>query len=82
MPPSPTWIAGRAANEVFYRIMFARWQRGDVAVVPLRANGQPGFVFVRGGQARAIEVVEMRDGRILRMHHFMQPSLLPVFGVQ
>jgi RNA polymerase sigma-70 factor (ECF subfamily) len=82
MPPSPTWIAGRAANEVFYRLMFARWQPGDVAVVPLRANGQPGFAFYRGGQARAIEVVELRDGRILRMHHFMQPALLPVFDVR
>jgi RNA polymerase sigma-70 factor (ECF subfamily) len=81
MPPSPTWIAGRAANEVFYRNMYARWQRGDAAVVPVRANGQPGFVFHRGGQARAIEVVELRDGRILRMHHFMQPALLPVFGI-
>jgi RNA polymerase sigma-70 factor (ECF subfamily) len=43
MPPSPTWIAGRVANEVFYRIMFGRWRRGDVRVVPLGANGQPGF---------------------------------------
>jgi RNA polymerase sigma-70 factor, ECF subfamily len=79
MPPSPTWIAGRAANEVFYRIMFSRWQRGDVRVVPIGANGQPGFVFHRGGQARAIEVVELRDGLIVRMHHFMQPGLLPLF---
>jgi len=80
MPPSPTWIAGRAANEVFYRIMFARWRRGDVAVVPLGANGGPGFAFYRAGLVRAIEVVEVRDGLIARMHHFMQPALLPLFG--
>lgn len=79
MPPSPTWIAGRAANEVFYRTMFGRWRRGDVAVTPLGANGQPGFAFHRDGQVRAIEVVELRDGRIARMHHFMQPALLRVF---
>jgi RNA polymerase sigma-70 factor, ECF subfamily len=79
MPPSPTWIAGRAANEVFYRAMFARWRPGDAAVTPLGANGQPGFLFHRGGAARAIEVVELRDGRIVRMHHFMQPALLAVF---
>lgn len=79
MPPSPTWIAGRAANEVFYRAMFGRWQVGEAAVVPLGANGQPGFAFHRGGVARAIEVVELRDGRIARMHHFMQPALLPLF---
>ncbi|HUQ03756.1 MAG TPA: RNA polymerase subunit sigma-70 [Kofleriaceae bacterium] len=80
MPPSPTWIAGRAANEVFYRIMFARWQPGEAAVVPIGANGQHGFVFERGGQARAVEVVELRDGLIVRMHHFMQPALLPLFA--
>jgi RNA polymerase sigma-70 factor, ECF subfamily len=80
MPPSPTWVAGRAANEVFYRIMFARWRVGQVAVTPLGANGQPGFAFHRDGAVRAIEVVEVRDGAIWRMHHFMQPALLPLFA--
>ena len=80
MPPSPTWIAGRAANEVFYRKMFARWHAGQVAVTPLRANGQPGFAFHRDGAVRAIEVVEVRDGAILRMHHFMQPALVRLFA--
>jgi RNA polymerase sigma-70 factor, ECF subfamily len=79
MPPSPTWVAGRAANEVFYRAMFARWQVGNVFVTPLGANGQPGFAFHREGRVRAIEVVELRDGLIVRMHHFMQPALLPLF---
>jgi RNA polymerase sigma-70 factor, ECF subfamily len=80
MPPSPTWIAGRAANEVFYRRMFSGWRPGDVAVVPVGANGQHGFTFHRGGLARAVEVVELRDGLIARMHHFMQPALIPLFA--
>jgi RNA polymerase sigma-70 factor (ECF subfamily) len=80
MPPSPTWIAGRAANEIFYRRMFAAWRRGDVAVTPLGANGGHGFAFHRGGAVRAIEVVELRDGLIARMHHFMQPTLPALFG--
>ncbi|HWB81030.1 MAG TPA: RNA polymerase subunit sigma-70 [Nannocystaceae bacterium] len=79
MPPSPTWIAGRAANEVFYRKMFARWRLGDVKLVPLGANGQHGFAFWREGSVRAIEVVELRDGLIARVHHFMQPGLVPLF---
>jgi RNA polymerase sigma-70 factor (ECF subfamily) len=80
MPPSPTWIAGRAANEVFYRAMFAKWRVGDVSVTALGANGQHGFAFHRGGQVRAIEVVELRDGLIARMHHFMQPEMVRLFG--
>ncbi len=81
MPPSPTWVAGRAANEIFYRIMFARWRVGQVAVTPLGANGQSGFAFHRDGVVRAIEVVEVQAGAIWRMHHFMQPALLALFGV-
>jgi RNA polymerase sigma-70 factor (ECF subfamily) len=80
MPPSPTWIAGRAANEIFYRAMFAKWRVGDVSVTALGANGQNGFAFHRGGQVRAIEVVELCDGLIARMHHFMQPELVRLFG--
>jgi RNA polymerase sigma-70 factor, ECF subfamily len=80
MPPSPTWICGRTANEAFYRQMFTRWRPGEAAVTPLGANGQPGFAFSRDGQVRAIEVVEVQGGRILRMHHFMQAALLPLFA--
>ena len=82
MPPSPTWIGGRAASEVFYRRMFASFTRGEVSVVPLGVNGQHGFAFLRGGSVRAIEVVEPRDGLIARVHHFMQPALLPLFSRQ
>jgi hypothetical protein len=80
MPPSPTWIAGRAANEVFYRRMFSGWEPGSVSVVPLGANGQQGFAFFRGRELRAIEVAELRDGRIARMHHFMQPAIRALFA--
>jgi RNA polymerase sigma-70 factor, ECF subfamily len=79
MPPSPTWLAGRDANLPFYRRMFAGWTPGLVRAEPLGANGQPGFAFYRGDVLRAIEVVELRDGLIRGMHHFMQPAILPLF---
>jgi len=80
MPPSPTWIAGRADNEQFYRRMFSGWAAGDVRVVPIGVNGGIGFEFHRGGVLRAIEAVEVRDGRIYRMHHFMQPGVVALFA--
>lgn len=80
MPPSPTWIAGRADNVEFYRRMFARWSPGDARVVPIGVNGQPGFEFHRDGELRAIEAIEIRDGKIHRLHHFMQPSVVALFG--
>lgn len=80
MPPSPTWIEGLAANEVFYRRMFSGWRRGDASVTPVGANAGHGFVFARGGVARAVEVVEVAGGRIRRMHHFMQPAVVALFS--
>ena len=80
MPPSPTWIAGRFENERFYRRMFAGWSPGEVRVVPIGVNGGLGFEFHRGGELRAIEAVEVRAGRIYRMHHFMQPAVVAVFA--
>jgi len=80
MPPLPTWIAGRAANEVFYRRMFAGWRPGSAEVRPLGVNGRPGFAFHRDGELRAIEAVEVRDGQLVRMHHFMLPAIFPLFS--
>lgn len=79
MPPSPTWIAGRADNTEFYRRMFARWVDEAIRVVPTGVNGRPGFEFHRGGVVRAIEAVEVADGKLRRMHHFMQPSVIAIF---
>ena len=79
MPPSPTWIVGRADNELFYRRMFANWIPGQVRAEPLGANGQPGFAFYRDGELRAIEVVELRDGKIAGLHHFMLPAIFGLF---
>lgn len=80
MPPSPTWIAGRADNTEFYRRMFAGWTGVAIRAVPIGVNGGAGFAFLRDGVVRAIEAVELRDDQILRMHHFMQPAVLALFA--
>jgi RNA polymerase sigma-70 factor (ECF subfamily) len=80
MPPSPTWISGGPENRAFYRQMFAPWSTGAAKVVPIGVNGGPGFMFLREGVVRAIEAVELRDGRIVRMHHFMQPAVIALFA--
>jgi len=80
MPPSPTWIAGRADNIAFYQRMFARWGGEDIRAVPIGVNGGAGFEFHRGGVVRAIEAVEVQGDKILRMHHFMQPAVIALFA--
>jgi len=80
MPPSPTWIAGYADNVVFYRGMFERWGDEDVRCVAIGVNGGLGCAFYRGGILRAIEAIEVADGKIRRMHHFMQPAVIAQFA--
>jgi len=82
MPPSPTWIAGYADNAEFYRRMFARWAGVAIRALPIGVNGGAGFAFERDGAVRAIEAVEVRDGKLLHMHHFMQPAVLALFSTQ
>lgn len=43
-------------------------------------NGGAGVAFHRDGELRAIEAVEVRDGKLLRMHHFMQPAVIAAFA--
>jgi RNA polymerase sigma-70 factor (ECF subfamily) len=80
MPPSPTWIAGRADNIEFYRRMFSRWDGLAIRAAPTGVNGGLGCEFHRDGVLRAIEAVEVAGDRILRMHHFMQPGVVALFA--
>jgi RNA polymerase sigma-70 factor, ECF subfamily len=87
MPPSPTWIDGRAANAEFYRGMFGRLWPGAVRLVPTSANGQPAFGFYRAAsrgqplELRAIQLLTVVEHEIAQIDHFMMPSLGHMFGL-
>jgi RNA polymerase sigma-70 factor (ECF subfamily) len=86
MPPWEAWVAGRAANEPFYRSMYANGSRGTRIVVT-HANARPALAFYRPdaiGEAprfRAIQVVGVRDRKIATIDHFIVPRLARVFGL-
>ena len=87
MPPAPTWVSGRAANEAFYRLMFGNLVPGQFRHLRIGANGQPALAFYRPASAgaphalAAIQLVTTRDGAIATVDHFMLPEVYPVFGV-
>ncbi|XYH99370.1 RNA polymerase subunit sigma-70 [Sorangium sp. So ce1128] len=87
MPPSPTWIAGRAANEVFFRRIFATFRSSAPRAVRTAANGQPALALYRRfapGEApslHAIQVLTARAGAIASIDHFMTREVFPVFGL-
>ena len=86
MPPWAAWVAGHAANEVFYRQMLAGGPTG-ARVVVTHANARPALAFYRPAAPgaplplRAIQVFGVRDGKIATIDHFMIPRLARVFGL-
>ena len=87
MPPAALWIAGKAANVIFYGPMFGAHYPGKVEMVETAANGRIALAFYRASAPgeprlfRALHTVELRGGAISLIEHFMQPELAPVFGL-
>ncbi|MDP9003088.1 MAG: RNA polymerase subunit sigma-70 [Myxococcota bacterium] len=86
MPPVPLWIAGRAANDRFYRRMFGNLLPGQYRHLRVDANGAPALAFYRPASTgalhtlAAIQLVTTRDGAVVGIDHFMMPEVLPLFG--
>jgi RNA polymerase sigma-70 factor (ECF subfamily) len=87
MPPAPTWIAGRTANERFYRLMFGALAPGEFRHLRIGANGQPALAFYRSPAPgapqvlAAIQLVTTRDGGLAAVDHFMLAEVYPLFAV-
>jgi RNA polymerase sigma-70 factor (ECF subfamily) len=84
MPPNPAWLLGPAAIERYARrVLF----KGGATrrLVPIVANGAPGFAVYARGKPHAIHVVSLAAGPIGReiseVVSFRDPSLFPAFGL-
>jgi RNA polymerase sigma-70 factor (ECF subfamily) len=84
MPPRPTWLFGRAASAVFFKRMTPRWDT-PLRIVQTRANGRQALAYYRrdpeGGPytVHAISVLEAKDGKVVRIDHFMTKEAFAVF---
>jgi RNA polymerase sigma-70 factor (TIGR02960 family) len=84
MPPLPAWFRGRDHVGRFFanRVFATPWR-----LVPLTANGQLGFAcyLLEPGADRfrlgAINVLSVRDGRILTISGFLDPDVHRHFGL-
>jgi RNA polymerase sigma-70 factor (ECF subfamily) len=85
MPPSPTWIAGRAdvarfyANRVSEAVRLHRFR-----VVLVEANGAPAVGFYHPGEDGnwrffALQILTTKEGRIRVIDHFMSASAHAAF---
>jgi RNA polymerase sigma-70 factor (ECF subfamily) len=76
MPPSPTWLRGRAAASTFLAARpFAILAKTGVRIVRTNANGQPALAFYVSGALHAVQVLRLHQGRVVEVHHFCdEPS--------
>jgi RNA polymerase sigma-70 factor, ECF subfamily len=88
MPPLPQWLRGAGAiGQSIGGMVFAAAGPGAFRLVPTEANGQPAFAAYQLDRdcgemwAMALHVLGLSDGRIASITAFLDPSLLPAFGL-
>jgi RNA polymerase sigma-70 factor, ECF subfamily len=85
MPPFPMWMLGPDNLKGFYLGAGAAC-RGS-KMIPVSANGMPAFAQYKpspdgsGFVPWSIQVLEIHDGRIAHIHHFLDTRLFERFGV-
>jgi len=82
MPPSPTWLKGKAATSAFIAARpFKVLAGAPLRLVRVDANGQPAHAFYASGKLHALQVLRLREGRVFELHHFCDPASLAAFGL-
>ena len=84
MPPLELWLKGRDDLSGWY-LGFGSACAGS-KLLPLVANGSPGFAHYKPGPEGThvpwcIQVLEIEDGEIVHIHHFLDTALFARFGV-
>ncbi|MCW2724145.1 MAG: sig7 [Frankiales bacterium] len=84
MPPLALWLKGREDLRGWY-LGFGIGCKGS-RLVPIVANGSPAFAQYRlaadgGHEPWSIQVLEISDGRIAHVHHFLDPALFARFDL-
>lgn len=88
MPPLPLWFQGQTAIRAFIAgTILAGEAKGRWKLLPIRANGQPGFAFYRldaSGvkyQSFALQVLTIEDNLVADAATFGFPQLFQRFGL-
>jgi RNA polymerase sigma-70 factor (ECF subfamily) len=86
MPPWSQWYVGRDAIAKLFAWIFRPGGHGPFRLVPVGANGPPGFAFYSRFQGQewrphSIQLLTLRDDSIAAMTSFVTPSSFPAFGL-
>ncbi|HEX3957988.1 MAG TPA: sigma-70 family RNA polymerase sigma factor [Trebonia sp.] len=85
MPPMQTWFRGRENIGRFLAIRVLT-SPGIFTTVPVSANGQPALAIYRRAEdgtrrAHGVQVLTLRASRVAGVVAFLNPGLLPAFGL-
>ena len=86
MPPMLTWFTGRDRIVQFLGARVLGRRPGDFKLLPVAANGQPGFAgYLRGRDglhhAHAVQVLTVSRAAVAHIVSFNQPGLFDVFAL-
>jgi RNA polymerase sigma-70 factor (ECF subfamily) len=86
MPPYPMWLRGTEDLRGWY-LGYGIGCKGS-RLLPLEVSGSPAFAQYKpaappgtGHVPWSIQVLEVRDGRVAHVHHFLDPRLFERFGL-
>ena len=84
MPPFELWLQGPV--EIGHWYLGQGVACGGSRLVATSANGCPAFASYKpaddgGWEPFNLHIVEVSDGRISGLHHFLYPELFPAFGL-
>lgn len=84
MPPLTLWLQGRDDMRDWY-LGFGIGCKGS-RLVPVAANGSPAFAHYKpaeggGYEPWCIQVLELSDGAVSHVHHFLDTALFARFGL-
>ena len=77
MPPYATWFAGRDDVLAF---LAARMLDGRIDAAATSANGQPAVAIWIDGRPHALQVLDVRGGRVASIVVFLEPGSFPPFA--
>ncbi|MET8226864.1 sigma-70 family RNA polymerase sigma factor [Streptomyces sp. NPDC005301] len=78
MPPNPSWFSGRDSVAA---LLAAKLRGKDARLVPVRANGQPGFAVYHSGDAFSVQVLTLRGPAVAAVTAFHDPAHVRRFGL-
>ena len=79
MPPYLWWLQGRTA--IHQALLGGASTCADDRLVRTAASGSPAFGLYRDGEALGVSVIDLRGTGIERVTTFLEPSLMPTFGL-